>query len=86
MLEILLCCPFLLIDSTSVAASIINQNDVGFPRGRLAAKRLTCGDEVDEQPIRDRGARGEPNSQGDIQPPVGCRSVRRALSIDKSAK
>ena len=86
MLEILLGGPFPLIDSTNVVASIIKQIDVGFPRGRLAAKRPTSGQEVTEQPVRGRGARRAPNCQDGMQLPVGCRSVRRALSIEKSAK
>ena len=86
MLEILLDGPFPLIDSTNLAAYRINQNDAGFPRGRLAAKRLTSRHEVAKQPGRGRGARGAPSSQDGIQLPVGCRSVRRALSIEKSDK
>ena len=86
MLEIFLGGPFPLFDSTNVVTSIIKQNDVGFPRGRLAAKRPTSGQEVSEQPVRGRGARRAPNSQDGIQLPVGCHSVGRALSIEKSAK
>ena len=38
-LDILFDGPFRLIDSTNVIASIIDRNDVIFPRGRLAAKK-----------------------------------------------
>ena len=78
--------PFPLIDSTNVVASIMKRNDVGFPRGRLAAKRPTSGQEVIEQPVRGQGARRVPNSQDGMQLTVGCRSIRKALSIEKSAK
>ena len=83
MLEILLGGPFPLNDSTNVVASIINQNDVSFPRGRLAVKGLTSDQEVAEHGIQ---ARRTPNSQDVIQLPVGCLSVRRTLSLEKSAK
>ena len=57
MLEILLGSPYQLIDPANVV-SIINQNDFGFPRGLLAAKRLTSGQEVAEQPVKGRGPEG----------------------------
>ena len=86
MLEILLGGPFPLIDSTSIVTSITKQDDVGFSRGRLVARRSMSGQEVTEQPVRGRAARRAPNCQDGMQLPVGCRSVRRALSIEKSAK
>ena len=38
---------------------------------------------VGEQPVRSRATRRAPNSQDGIQLPAGCRSVRRALNIEK---
>ena len=76
--------PFPLNDSTNVAASIIIQNDVGFPKRAFSGKR------ADEWPTGPRTAsKGSRSQKGAKQPrmhPVGCRSVRRALRIERSAK
>ena len=61
------CGPFPLIDSTNVVASKVKQNNVGFQRVRIAAKTLTSGQEVAEQPVRGRGTRKAPNINDDIQ-------------------
>ena len=71
MLEVLFGGPFLPIDSTNVAALIIIQNDVGFTRACLAAKRPT--EQPGDRRTASKGLRGQKGAKQPRRHPAASR-------------